>query len=1214
MKTHFIDNIPKIIKKKEKHLIDSLRKKILEDQSSYKQFEGVIKDNGSFTQKMEALKHLNQEFEMQEFKKQMVEQTTQKIQQINTLGIKIEEINHDMEQSIAIFMADSEQTSIENKQPGNKIQNMLESWEAEIKNKCWSKDELENYAGELWLTADQFEKDLQDDVKGFDLEKQMIIKFYRQRIDQQKLKTGMFIEALETALTETKIYLGNELEQAQMTINDYESKIFNDLVIEDEIQNYLDKQENLKLSSLQEAQERFGQNLKIMKSMKGQLDQLKKELQREVNQKVIYEQQKDAYHGIVSYLNQGIIDMSNSLIGILESLKLTDSGIIYDLKQQKTLKENDEWLDSQQISLIIDTLQNLNLTQKCENIQTQQKQQETRNQKVLNFLTEIRTSAQNSAKFELNDNQKKLLREILGSFEDHVQKRLTLSIDKNLLDPGIRGITKGQSIMNFKNVAKKGGKIGNKGKNQPQSPSSIRHIKMKHFESEINKFSKKEQSKDFSQDIQEICQKLLSNHNLNFKLQGLQLTQILNLDQLMMCINKYIQTLDDETNDTRFQDTLYIEEYLQQLQFTPMKLLLFQNQKDKMLDILTRQIALSELFYQKEKFRIFPMGSSQETQTEEVNHYDFLKYKLNENNQQLNSQYQSISDIFTSSLNKYQDTQQFMKYLFYKLEKEQGNKSPKSKNQSPLVSPLKKQSTKDLDLSRRRLTIKPVKAKEENDNKGSSKNLHLSLQNSSPNRKQSSFNFQENNPLNHRSIDKQLLHLQPVSESQSPSEEKTGCKNMSGQNNGNIGFFKLNQILDESINSHGVSEFTHEESDSEITDTFDQADKSQQPATQLKEPKYTSKKDQIQKSINDLQLKEILEREIDKNQSSKEQMKQKNIMKNRQFINQKGKLIGGVNKNYRGQMIDEGVNTNIQMRDLDIILEIKKEAKFTINALEKLLEEQYKINAVQAKVINGKSQTNLISTASDTNNETEDEIFKGYGNEGLQPKSYWKNGNSFPYRSSNKFHPNTGRNLLKGRANRIAQQTQELTLLQQSMDDEQNANSSIKKQPQLLELNYNLKQNQQSSIFEKRRDLQRRKLFSQEFIKNTQDKMVRFQVQNQHHNSSQRDLQMNKSFEDSVQIGNSINISIEQKGLQYPNDMLPNILDFQEGHKLNKIDSLHKRSFKTFDSSQSHSQKNSPRSLLFKKQFNNSHQQINQIKLQQGLLNKDIKSLIGNLL
>jgi len=36
VKTFYIDNIPKIIKRKEKEFLDGLKKKILEDESSYK--------------------------------------------------------------------------------------------------------------------------------------------------------------------------------------------------------------------------------------------------------------------------------------------------------------------------------------------------------------------------------------------------------------------------------------------------------------------------------------------------------------------------------------------------------------------------------------------------------------------------------------------------------------------------------------------------------------------------------------------------------------------------------------------------------------------------------------------------------------------------------------------------------------------------------------------------------------------------------------------------------------------------------------------------------------------------------------------------------------------------------------------------------------------------------------------------------------------------
>ena len=70
------------------------------------------------------------------------------------------------------------------------------------------------------------------------------------------------------------------------------------------------------------------------------------------------------------------------------------------------------------------------------------------------------------------------------------------------------------------------------------------------------------------------------------------------------------------------------------------------------------------------------------------------------------------------------------------------------------------------------------------------------------------------------------------------------------------------------------------------------------------------------------------------------------------------------------------MNTNMCLRDLEVMIKIKKEAKYTILALEKLLEEQMaEIKSIrEQKKREGKSrQPAIVSTASDTNATSDDE-------------------------------------------------------------------------------------------------------------------------------------------------------------------------------------------------------------------------------------------------
>lgn len=75
---------------------------------------------------------------------------------------------------------------------------------------------MSKYAGELWLTAQEFEKELRETEYALDIENKHLRAAYRTRIDGIRANTSMRIEALESALIETKLQLSRERERAEM--------------------------------------------------------------------------------------------------------------------------------------------------------------------------------------------------------------------------------------------------------------------------------------------------------------------------------------------------------------------------------------------------------------------------------------------------------------------------------------------------------------------------------------------------------------------------------------------------------------------------------------------------------------------------------------------------------------------------------------------------------------------------------------------------------------------------------------------------------------------------------------------------------------------------------------------------------------------------------------------------------------------------------------
>lgn len=101
-------------------------------------------------------------------------------------------------------------------------------------------------------------------------------------------------------------------------------------------------------------------------------------------------------------------------------------------------------------------------------------------------------------------------------------KRVSITLDKKLNENFLSGKqgSKQQLLSGNRLVRRSTAKITPKGILSPRSPASIRTQRTKYFQSEIDKISKKDQSKDFSNEVQEICQFLISNYQVNLEIIG----------------------------------------------------------------------------------------------------------------------------------------------------------------------------------------------------------------------------------------------------------------------------------------------------------------------------------------------------------------------------------------------------------------------------------------------------------------------------------------------------------------------------------------------------------------------------------------------------------------------------------------------------------------------------------------------------------------------
>ena len=113
---------------------------------------------------------------------------------------------------------------------------MLEEWDNQ---EITTKDELMDYAHELWKTAHQFEKELQNSMKGHEMQMKKLKFSSTTRIEWIKHKTSNYITVLEEALRMTKEKYQREIENMNMRLAEFESKLLNQQVEEPELTNIL---------------------------------------------------------------------------------------------------------------------------------------------------------------------------------------------------------------------------------------------------------------------------------------------------------------------------------------------------------------------------------------------------------------------------------------------------------------------------------------------------------------------------------------------------------------------------------------------------------------------------------------------------------------------------------------------------------------------------------------------------------------------------------------------------------------------------------------------------------------------------------------------------------------------------------------------------------------------------------------------------------------
>lgn len=198
----------------------------------------------------------------------------------------------------------------------------------------YSMEENARFSKELWMSLKEFEDFLKEQNFSMELENKNMKMAFRTRVDGIRAQASFRIEALESALIETKLKLQREQERSDMRLAEMESSIFNhsmntttdeiermsnvDAVIKDPTFQDLDDAKKVKL--LEKSIKRLSMSIRSCMNDKIQFINQIKELQytvdsnREFNEKMQANARQDKE--MVLYYQQTLYEMLEST-GIL---------------------------------------------------------------------------------------------------------------------------------------------------------------------------------------------------------------------------------------------------------------------------------------------------------------------------------------------------------------------------------------------------------------------------------------------------------------------------------------------------------------------------------------------------------------------------------------------------------------------------------------------------------------------------------------------------------------------------------------------------------------------------------------------------------------------------------------------------------------------------------------------------------------------------------
>lgn len=139
----------------------------------------------------------------------------------NNLDLKneVDDINHELDQ------IEAEKSKIKNLSYGEKVAKELAKMEEDLEKA--HDPSIKKWASALWDHLHEFEKRIENEARGYKIEYNRLVSSYDNHVHFIKSQTQIKIQALETALIETKMKYMREVERLNMTINDMQSTAVN---------------------------------------------------------------------------------------------------------------------------------------------------------------------------------------------------------------------------------------------------------------------------------------------------------------------------------------------------------------------------------------------------------------------------------------------------------------------------------------------------------------------------------------------------------------------------------------------------------------------------------------------------------------------------------------------------------------------------------------------------------------------------------------------------------------------------------------------------------------------------------------------------------------------------------------------------------------------------------------------------------------------------